>query len=84
MSKCLPGTKILCTRSPTKFFLAKLMDELKVQVPAGRVDARDLDDHALPQLKTAPRVGTRQRERVLVKLERHSARPDDPRNTGQS
>lgn len=35
---------------------------------ASSVDARDLDNHALPQLKTTPRVGTRQRERVLVKL----------------
>ena len=44
------------------------MNELKVQMSASSVDARDLDDHALPQLKTAPRVGARQRERVLVKL----------------
>ena len=35
---------------------------------ASSVDARDLDNHALPQRKTTPRVGTRQRERVLVKL----------------
>ena len=35
---------------------------------ASRIDARDLDDHALPQLIASPRVGARQRERVLVKL----------------
>ena len=35
---------------------------------ASSVDTRDLDNHALPQLKTASRVGTRQCERVLVKL----------------
>lgn len=45
------------------------MDKLKVQVPTRGIDARDLDDHALPQLVTDVRVGARQRKRVLVKLE---------------
>ena len=45
------------------------MDKLKVQVPARGIDARDLDDHTLPQLVTGARVGTCERERVLVELE---------------
>ena len=45
------------------------MDKLKVQVPARGIDARDLDDHALPQLVTSARVGARQRKRLLVELE---------------
>ena len=45
------------------------MDKLKVQVPTRGIDARDLDNHALPQLVTGARVGTCERERVLVELE---------------
>ena len=45
------------------------MNKPEIQVPAGRVDARDLDDHALSQLIASPRVDARERERVLVKLE---------------
>ena len=37
------------------------MDKLEVQVPTRGIDARDLDDHALPQLVTGARVGTRER-----------------------
>ena len=44
------------------------MDKLKVQVSARSIDARDLDNHALAQLITSPRVGARQRKRVLVEL----------------
>ena len=46
-----------------------LMDKLKIQVSARGIDARDLDNHALAQLITSPRVGARQRKRVLVELE---------------
>ena len=45
------------------------MNKPEIQVPARGVDARDLDDHALPQLIASPRVGARERERVLIKLE---------------
>ena len=45
------------------------MDKLKVQVPPRGIDARDLDNHALTQFIASPRVGARQRKRVLVKLE---------------
>ena len=45
------------------------MDKLKVQVPTRGIDARDLDNHALAQFIASPRVGARQRKRVLVELE---------------
>ena len=45
------------------------MDKLKVQVPTRGIDARDLDNHALAQFIVSPRVGARQRKRVLVELE---------------
>ena len=38
-------------------------------MPTRGIDARDLDNHALPQLVTGARVGTCERERVLVELE---------------
>lgn len=49
--------------------LRRLMYELKVQMSASSVDAQDLDNHALPQLIASPCVGTRECERILVKLE---------------
>lgn len=45
------------------------MDKLKVQVPTRGIDARDLDNHALAQFIASPRVGARQRKRILVELE---------------
>ena len=45
------------------------MNKLKVQVPTRGIDARDLDNHTLAQFIASPRVGTCERERILVELE---------------